>query len=143
MILMKSTQRGFTVVELLIAMLMLSVAMIPMAGVMSQTRRMQGLAFSRAEITAVAESKLEELRASAARAATAPASLTTGGSLIADNANKFDETTSASGRHYQRRWQVVAAPAGSVQVTVRVLPAQSSRHELSQLDFSTIIFVGE
>jgi prepilin-type N-terminal cleavage/methylation domain-containing protein len=140
---MNSRQNGFTAVELMIALLVLSVAIIAMAGVMTQTRRMQGLALSRAELTAVAESKFEELRGAAAGAAAAPASLTTGGSLTADTMNKFDETTSASGRHYRRRWQVSGAPEGSVHVTLRVLPAQSSHHELSQLNFSTIIFVGE
>jgi type II secretory pathway pseudopilin PulG len=140
---MKTRQSGFGVVELVIAMLILSVAIISMAGVMTQTRRMQGLALSRAELTAVAESKFEELRAAAAGAPSAPTSLTAGGSLTADNLNKSDEMTSASGRRYRRRWLVGSGPEGSVQVTVRVFPTQSSRYELSQLDFSTIIFVGE
>src|SRR5687768_2823206 len=140
---MNSRQKGFSVIELLIALLVLSVSIIAMAGVMSQTRRMQGLALSRAELTAAAESKFEELRGAAAGAVAAPAPLTTGGSLTTDNANKSDETTSASGRRYRRRWQVMGAPEGSVQVKVRVLPVRSSRHELSQLDFATIIFVGE
>ena len=140
---MDARHNGFTIVELLIALLLLAVAILTTAGLMSQTRRMQGLALSRAEQTALAESKFEELRASAVRVSIAPASLSIGGSLTDDVTGKSDETTSAAGRRYRRRWLVAAAPEGSVQVTLRVLPSSSSRHEVSQLEFSTIIFVGE
>jgi prepilin-type N-terminal cleavage/methylation domain-containing protein len=146
---MKTRQSGFTIVELLFALLMLSVAILALASVMSQTRRMQGLALSRAEVTTVAETAFEGMRSSAAGAKTAPAcpgtncALTLGGSLTSDVASKSDVTTSASGRQYRRRWLVQAGPEGSVQVTLRVLPLSSSRYELSQLDFNTIIFVGE
>ena len=140
---MELRRGGFTVVELLVAMLVLAVAIVTMAGLMTQTRRMQGLAYSRAELTTLGESKLEELRAAAVAVSTPPASLTAGGSLTADVAGKSDETTSASGRRYRRRWLVAAGPEGSVQVTLRVMPSRSSLHELSQLDFNTIILIGE
>ena len=140
---MDARRDGFTIVELLVAMLVLAVAIVTMAGLMSQSRRMQALANSRAELTTLAESKFEELRAAAAGAGTAPASLTAGGSLTSDVLGKWDETTSASGRRYRRRWLVAAGPEGSVQVTLRIQPSSSSLHELSQLDFNTIILVGE
>jgi prepilin-type N-terminal cleavage/methylation domain-containing protein len=138
---MRTRRDGFTVVEVLVALLVLSVAIIPMAGVMTQAARVQGQALSRAELTAMAESKFEEFRAAAVLGPSA--ALTTGGSVTSDLANKTDQVTSASGRNYRRRWLVASGPEGSITVTLRVLPSVSSRHELSHLEFTTRIYMGE
>lgn len=56
-------RRGFTIVELLLAIILLSVGMLASAGILVSSTRLQRLAGSRAELTMMGEAKLEELRA--------------------------------------------------------------------------------
>ena len=76
------TRAGFTVVELIMAIMLLTVGMIAMAGVLASSSRLQKVAQSRGEMTTLAEAKLEELRGIGSTVATDPlrAQLAVGGS---------------------------------------------------------------
>ncbi len=140
---MPTTARdGFTIVELVLAVLILSVGIIGLAGSMIHASTIQRLGLSRVEITAIGESKIEDLR-SRAVSQTDTLAITFGGSLASNTTDHWDQVTSAAGRTYRRRWVVAAGPAGSRDVTLRVEPLLLARGEVSSLDFSTLLLMGE
>jgi prepilin-type N-terminal cleavage/methylation domain-containing protein len=132
---------GFTVIELLVAVMIMSVGILGMASVMGSSTRLQTLAASRAEMTTAAESKIEELRVYGLTSPTSPlrANIAVGGSLVASAAGYSDSTQSLSGRWYYRRWQIAAGVAGTRQVTMRVVPRGYLRNVVKTIDFNTLI----
>jgi prepilin-type N-terminal cleavage/methylation domain-containing protein len=138
---------GFSLIELLAAMVVLSVGILALASTMGHTTRVQGIALSRAEIASVAELHMEDLRSRASSKAPAARQtvLAMGGALDTDAAGYHVIVNAGSGRQFRVRWQVQAGPVGFDDrlVTVRVMPLVPNRHSLAQLDFQTLIVVGE
>lgn len=132
---------GFTIIELIIALVILTVALIGMAGVIGSIGLLQTQALSRRVMTELADSKLEEMRASAIRASPDTIQLALGGSLTTLQANHADSVQSARGQWFYRRWQVTAGPAGAREVTLRVQPKRRASGTLYWLDFSTYIVI--
>jgi prepilin-type N-terminal cleavage/methylation domain-containing protein len=136
---------GFSLVELLAAMVILSVGILALASTMVHTTRVQGM--SRTEIASVAELHMEDLRSRATSRAPVgrKAALAIGGGLDADVTNYHTTVNAGSRREFRVRWQVQAGPVGFDDrlVTVRVMPLVPNRHSLAQLDFQTLIVVGE
>jgi prepilin-type N-terminal cleavage/methylation domain-containing protein len=132
---------GFTLPELVVSILILTVGLLALASVMGASMGRQRLASSRAEMTIVAEAKLEELRGYG----TTPVGnalrnrLNVGGSLTVANANYSDSTVTLGGRWYRRRWTVANDVAGTRRVTVRVVPAVRRDYDLTQLDFTSLV----
>lgn len=119
-----SNERGFTLVEVLIAMIVLTVALVSLAQLMAITLRMQMLGRNQTAAIRVAQDKIDELMP----LNFTNAQLAIGGSLTADDANHFDSTDPL----YRVRWTVAAGPAdpgvaaNSVRIlTVRVIPLTS------------------
>lgn len=119
-----SNERGFTLVEVLIAMIVLTVALVSLAQLMAITLRMQMLGRNQTAAIRVAQDKIDELMP----LNFTNAQLSIGGSLTADAANHFDSTDPL----YRVRWTVAAGPAdpgvaaNSVRIlTVRVIPLTS------------------
>ncbi len=140
---MPNTPRdGFTIVELIIAVFILSVGIIGLAGSMMHAGTIQRLGLSRVEMTSLAESKIEDLHSKAV-SQTDTLHITLGGSLTSSTTDHWDQVTSAAGRSYRRRWVVTTGPAGSRDVTLRIEPLSLGRGEVSSLDFSTLLFKGE
>ena len=138
-----ASRGGFTLIELMVAVMIISVGLLGMGSVMGSSTRLQTLAMSRAEMTTAAENKVEELRVYGLTSTTSPvrAAIAIGGSLAAPVAGYSDSTQSLSGRWYDRRWQIQAGVAGTRQLTVRVVPRGPLRDVVKRLDFPSLLAV--
>ena len=137
----RGSAAGFTLIELIIAVFVLTVGLLGVASVMVGIMSRQIRTASRMEMTVSAESKLEELRAYSMLGASDTAEVTIGGSLTSSETNHSDVHTTPSGRQYFRRWVVTAGPAGARDVTVRIEPVEWRRSMLPQLDLDAILMV--
>ena len=133
---MRSNERGFTLVEVLIAMVIMSVGLVAVAQLMAVSTQSHRLGRLTSEASILATTKLEELvklnfaTAPAVQITAAPNSLTT------NVANYFDVT----GAGYTRRWQVAAGPtADTRRVTVRIIPPLSARPFSKEVEVITIL----
>ena len=123
------------------ATLILAVGILAMASVMASISAQRQRVTSRIEMTALAESKLEELRARSLTGSSDTVQLSVGGSLTASLPDHSDTVTSASGRPHVRRWTVEDGPAGARAVTLRLEPVNASRFMLPRLEFHTLVLV--
>lgn len=139
----RTSRRGFTVIELMVAVMIISVGLLGMGSVMGSSTRLQTLALSRAEMTTAAENKVEELRVFGMTRSDSPlrVAIAVGGSLTAPVAGYSDSTQALSGRWYVRRWQIQTGVAGTRQLTVRVVPRGALRDVANSLDFSSLLGV--
>jgi prepilin-type N-terminal cleavage/methylation domain-containing protein len=136
-----SDDRGFTVIEVLIAMIILTVALVSMAELMAVTLRLQQLGRNQTSAVRLAQDKIDELMSQ--NWAAAP-QLVVGGSLTADQADHFDTPPTAP--NYKRRWVVSVVPndptvaAGKLRlITVRVIPEVTDRRTYTPTDLTTIV----
>jgi prepilin-type N-terminal cleavage/methylation domain-containing protein len=134
-------RRGFTLVELVIAVIILCVGVLALAGTMQASARLQRIGRSRDELTTLAESKLESMRAAATYRTADTLQLAVGGSLTASATAHADTVQALNGRAYVRRWLVAAGPAGARQVTMRVAPHAKTSYDLRWLDFTTLVLI--
>ena len=138
-----TARRGFTIVELLLAIVLLSVGMLASAGILVSSTRLQRMASSRAELTALGEAKLEELRAYGQTIPADPlrAKLAIGGSTTTTTTAYADSLTGLNGTTYLRRWQISAGIAGARQVRLRVEPKNRPSYHLPSLEFTSTILL--
>ena len=128
-----TNERGFTLIEVLIAMVILTIALVSMAELMAITLRMQMMGRNQTSAIRLVQSKIDEIVA----VNFANAVVAVGGSVTADVANYND--TPVNG--YHRRW-AIAAIAGETRVrslTVRVIPTINDRRTNAQVELTTII----
>ncbi len=138
----RGSAAGFTLIELIMAVFVLTVGLLGVASVLVGIMSRQVRTASRMEMTASAESKLEELRAYSLLGASDTAQVTIGGSLTSSSdTNHSDVHMTPSGRQYSRRWLVAAGPAGARNVTVRIEPVEWRRSMLRRLDLDAILLV--
>jgi prepilin-type N-terminal cleavage/methylation domain-containing protein len=148
-----SNDRGFTLIEVLIAMVVLTVALVSLAELMAITLRLQQLGRNQTSAIRLAQDKIDELMS---QNFAAP-QLTVGGSLTADQTNHFDDPTPPEGGNsiYKRRWTVANTTfvdqgnnggvmtnvaAGSTRVvTVRVIPLVGDRRISPAVDLVTVV----
>lgn len=132
---------GFTLIELMIAIVMLSFGLLGMAGLMVSSTQVQQLSTSRSQMTTVAESKLEELRSYGMTAATDPlrTRLNVGGSMAAPTAGYADSAQAPGGRWFYRRWQISNDIAGMRRVNLRIVPRSDDRYTPRQVQFTTLV----
>ena len=132
---------GFTLVELMMAIVMLSFGLLGMAGLMVSSTQVQQLSTTRSQMTLVAESKLEELRSYGQTAAADPlrVRLNIGGSVAAPVAGYADSAQAPGGRWYYRRWQIVDDIAGTRRVNLRVVPRYDDKYVPRQAQFTTLV----
>jgi type IV pilus assembly protein PilV len=132
---------GFTLVELMMAIVMLAFGLLGLAGLMVSSTQVQQLATTRAQMTLVAESKLEELRSYGMTAANDPlrARLNVGGSVTAATAGYADSAQAPGGRWYYRRWQIVDDIAGMRRVNLRVVPLYDDKYVSRRVQFTTLV----
>lgn len=145
---MKPTnERGFTLVEVLIAMVIMTVALVGLAAMMAITLRTQMLGRNQTNATRLAQAKLDELVGSVQNWNTAP-EIAIGGDLGSDAANYFDVPVNNDGvaLGYTRRWVVTAGPvdpgsdAGDLRlVTVRVVPKIADNRTARPVELSTLL----
>ena len=135
------SERGFTLIEVLVSMVILTVALVALAELMAITVRMQMLGRNDTNATRLAQQKLDELVGLTPTWTAAPA-IQIGGSLTA-NVNNFNDAPVAG---YTRRWQVTAGPndpgsnAGDLRiVTVRVVPNNLDNRTRSTVELTTLL----
>lgn len=134
-------RKGFSLVELVISLMMLTFGLLSLASAMASTIVGQRVSASRSELTVVAESKLEELRGYGNTLATDPlrAQLALGGSVTTNVTGYVDTVQTLANRRYQRRWVIGAGVAGTRRVTVRAAPIARQRSELRFESYTTLI----
>jgi prepilin-type N-terminal cleavage/methylation domain-containing protein len=131
-----SSNDGFTLVEVVFAIFVLTVGLVAMAQLLAVSVRMHQLGRNTEIATQLAERKFEELMK--LNFDTAPEVQITGvDSLAADVANYFD---TPAGTLFTRRWLVEAGPVDRTRrVTVRMVPAQTDRLLYKPVQLTTII----
>ena len=134
-------RKGFSLVELVIALLMLTFGLLSLASAMASTIVGQRVSSSRSELAVLAESKLEELRGYGSTVATSPlrAQLAVGGSYTSSVAGYADTVVAADNREYIRRWAITSGIAGARKVTIRVGPRIQQRSELRFESYTSLI----
>lgn len=131
-----TNERGFTLIEVLIAMVILTIALVSMAELMAITLRMQMMGRNETAAIRLAQSKIDELVA-VDFTGLAAATVAVGGSLTVD-ANNYNDIPSPG---VKRRWQIeaIAGEANVRTLTVRLIPDINDRRTNAQLDLVTII----
>lgn len=135
-------RRGFSMVELIVAMSLFTVAALGSAGLLASTSRRARMYSARTEMTTLGEAKLEELRGYGMTVASNPlrARVALGGSLNASVAGYADTVVSPRGRTYVRSWLLTTAIAGGPRATVRVTPHSStSFYDTRRVDLTTLL----
>lgn len=132
---------GFSLVEMIVAILILSVGVVGMSSLMATVSRSEIRAKGRIEATKVLESKIEELRAVAASGTSDTIQVAVGGSLTIPQADHVDTISSGAGRSFVRLWVVEAGPGQTRKVTVRVEPRAEGLWDPAPVDVTTNLLV--
>lgn len=129
-------ERGFSLPEVMIATLLLTVGLLGTAEFLAISLRMHQLAQVSTEATRHAQAKVDELMK--ADFSTTPAiQITVGDSLGGNVPNYFD--VPAAG--FTRRWRVEAGPGANPQLrklTVRVIPAMADRRTATDVRLTSL-----
>jgi type II secretory pathway pseudopilin PulG len=147
---MLKNERGFTLIEAIVAMLVCTVGLVAMAELMAVTLRLQQLGRNSTSAARLAQDKVDEL--TTMNFTTNPAAAC-GGSIDADSPPHFDTPMDDNGtpndpdddtnpKGYTRRWFISAGPDGDANlrtVTVRVLPVVNDLRTAQPYDLTTII----
>ena len=121
---------GFTLVEVLISSLVLTVGLVGIAGLLTVTTQAQIGARESARSVRLAQAKMDELM----KLPFATPAIAVGGNLAANVAN-YNDTPVAG---ITRRWAVVAGPTDDTRlITVRVVNMRAQHYR--QTELSTII----
>jgi prepilin-type N-terminal cleavage/methylation domain-containing protein len=132
-----TNEKGFTLVEVLIAMVILTVALVSMAELMAVMLRMQMMGRNETAAVRLIQSKVDELVA-VSFTGTSAATVAIGGSLTADVATYNDEPTNSG---FKRRWQISAIGTETKvrKLTVVIIPTINDRRTNAQVELSTVI----
>ncbi len=134
----RPAESGFTLVEMMLAIIVLTVGLLGLASTMASMTRYQDLSAVHADMTALGDHKIEQLRVAATYMTADTMQLVVGGSLTVPTALHVD-TLVERGRTFIRLWQVQDGPGGTRQVALRVQPLVDDARTPSRLDFSTLI----
>jgi prepilin-type N-terminal cleavage/methylation domain-containing protein len=135
-----SGQAGFTLIELMLAIIVITVGILGVSGGMATMMRRQDDTAMRADMAAVADSKFEDLRgiAGAIPRTADTMALVPGGSIAAATAG-YNDVISERGRNYVRLWVVTVGVGGARQVILRVQPQVAGPSAPPARDFVTLI----
>ncbi len=147
---MSNNERGFTLVEAVVAMMVCTIGLVAMAELMAVTLRLQQLGRNSTSAVRLAQDRVDVL--TTMNFATSP-SMACGGSVVANVANYNDTPMRDNGtpnntaddtvtKGYRVRWMVAAGPDGDPNlrtVSVRVIPDVNDRRTASPYNLVTII----
>ena len=129
---------GVTLIEVLIATVILVVGLVGGAQLLALSIQMQQLAAETTDATRLASAKLEELMKLNFAADPAIQITPVGLDPLTQNVpNYFDVPVAGV---YTRRWHVQAGPTATTRlVTVRLVPAQTDRRIAKEVDLTTVV----
>lgn len=105
------SREGFTLIEVLVAIVLLTIGLLPVAGALGAASSGSARAGVRGEVAELTFGKLEDLRSMARSKAVADTmEMTMGGSLLTSLTDHADTVTTSQGIPVVRRWTVVAGP---------------------------------
>jgi uncharacterized protein (TIGR02598 family) len=139
----KRDERGFTLVEVLIAMVILTTALVALAEMMAITLRMQMQGRNETAAVRLVQAKIDELVALDFYPTANPL-VAVGGSLTSD-VTGYNDTPEAG---YHRRWQVAAVACALEcvgtqprvrKLTVKVTPDVNDRRTNAEVQLTTFI----
>jgi prepilin-type N-terminal cleavage/methylation domain-containing protein len=131
-------RRGLSIIEVLIALTMLSVGVLALAGSLAGTSSWRRLSSSRLALVDLTEGKLEELRMIALDPSRVDTmQLTPGGSLTSSQLHHADTVVSTSGVTVVRRWTVVSAPASMRDLVVAAAPMTARAWHVNSIRLAT------
>ena len=147
---MLTNERGFTLIEAVVAMLVCTVGLVAMAELMAVTLRLQQLGRNTTSAARLAQDKVDQLTT---MNFTTNLQAACGGSIDANALNHWDTPLEDNGtpddtaddtvtKGYTRRWLIEAGPDGDPnlrQVTVRVIPDVTDRRTSAPYDLVTFI----
>jgi prepilin-type N-terminal cleavage/methylation domain-containing protein len=134
------SEAGFTLVELMIAIVVIVVGVLAMSSVTATTIRQQDVSAARTDMAALADNKFEDLRGFAgAVARTADTMQLVVGGDLANNVANYNDAVTERGRTYTRRWIVTAGVGGTRSVTVRIIPPAMGPRTPQSKDFHSLI----
>ena len=147
---MSNNERGFTLVEAIVAMVVCTIGLVAMAELLAVTLRLQQLGRNSTSAVRLAQDKIDEL--TTMNFITNP-SAACGGSLDAPEPDHFDTPMQDNGtpdnpdddtviKGYTRRWIISAGPDADPnlrEVTVRVIPEVNDRRVATPYDLTTFI----
>jgi type IV pilus assembly protein PilV len=132
-----NSDRGFTLVEVVVAMLVFTVGIVALAQLMAVTMRMQAHGRNQTSAVRLAQDKFDQLM-SLNFDTSAEVQITGSDSLSANVENYFD--TDVTG--YTRRWLIEAGPDANPdlrQITIRVIPDVQDRRNFTPYELMSII----
>jgi prepilin-type N-terminal cleavage/methylation domain-containing protein len=130
------SERGFTLVEVTIALLIFTVGLVALAQLLAITLRAQALGRNQTTAVRLAQDRLDQLMSLPFDSAL-EVQITGQDSLSANVENYFDTVD-----NYTRRWLVEAGPDGNPnlrQVTIRVVPEVQDRRMYTPYELVSII----
>ena len=131
------SERGFTILEALIAAIVLTVGLVALAELLAVSLRMHMLGRETTSATRLAEDKFEELMKM--NFSTNPAIQINGANTLDSNVTNYFDAPSPG---YTRRWQVSAGPNANTRlrtVTVRVIPQVGDRRMTDEVTITTVL----
>jgi len=147
---MSNNERGFTLVEAIVAMVVCTIGLVAMAELLAVTLRLQQLGRNSTSAVRLAQDKVDELTT---MHFIDNLSAHCGGSLdenqddhfdtpMQDNGTPDDPDDDAVMKGYTRRWIISAGPDADPnlrEVTVRVIPEVNDRRVATPYDLTTFI----
>ena len=132
-----SNERGFTLIEALVATLVLTIGLLATAELLAVSLRMHQLGRNSTTATRLAQDKFEEMMKMNFNTNPAIQVANCSNALVSNVTNCFD-TPANSG--YTRRWQVTAGPTVRLRtVTVRVIPNNADRRVGADFTVTSLI----
>jgi type II secretory pathway pseudopilin PulG len=132
-----SRERGFTLLEALIAGVVVTVGLVALAELLGVSLRMHQLGRTSTSATRLAQQKFEELMK--LNFDTNPAIQINANDTLSSNVENYFDVPSPE---YVRRWQVAAGPnlhPGLRIVTVRVIPTMEDRRASDTVTLTTVL----
>jgi len=135
---MLKSERGFTLIEALVATLVLTVGLVATAQLLGVSIRMHQLGRNSATATRLAQDKFEEMMKM--NFSLNPAIQVNAANTLSSNVANYFDAPANSG--YTRRWQVQAGPGANPSlrvVTIRVIPQNPDMRVSGDFSVTTVL----
>jgi type IV pilus modification protein PilV len=134
----RNSERGFTLVEVLVAMLVFTVGIVALAQLMAVSVYMQAHGRNQTSAVRLAQDKFDELMSQFNENDDVPAVQITGEDSLSANTENYFDTVDG----YTRRWLIEEGPDANPdlrQITIRVIPDVRDRRTFTPYELMSII----